>query len=269
MPVDLRDRTIIITGASSGIGAATARACARAGMDVVLTARRADRLEALASEIRSAGRRAEVVAGDAVDPEIPAALLAAAPGFHAVFANAGYGSSRSIVDASPEEERRMFDVNYFAAVELLRAAARNLLESSRGGHLLMCSSCVSKFSLPRYASYAATKAAQDAWCMGARLELRGAGIAVSSVHPITTTTEFVAVAHRTGGRSDPGPPKHAPKAFVQPPERVADAVVACLRRPRPEVWTSTIVRAVAAFKTFFPRLGDAMIHRQARKDDGA
>jgi short-subunit dehydrogenase len=154
------------------------------------------------------------------------------------------------------------------SVDLLKAAAQRLLAAERPGHLLMCSSCVSKFSIPGHSTYAATKAAQNAVCQAMRFELRSKRIDVSSVHPITTTTEFFDVSADLSGRTRPadGLPEHAQGLFVQPPERVARAIVRCLRRPRPEVWTSHIVRGFAAVGTFFPRVGDYLIGRQVREE---
>ena len=97
------------------------------------------------------------------------------------------------------------------------------------------------------------------------MELRPYGIEVSSVHPITTRTEFFTEAARASGGSaaDIGPDR-LPRWLVQTPERVAEAVVACLRRPRPEVWTSTMVRVLAGVVTVFPSLLDrlASLHRR-------
>jgi short-subunit dehydrogenase len=269
---DLRDRSIIITGAGSGIGAATAVACAEAGMDVVLNGRREEKLEEVAGRVRMHGRRAIVVPGDVVESDATARLLDAAErelgGVDVVYANAGHGLSRTVVEQSAEELRRMFEVNFFAGVDLLRAGARHLLERERTGHLLMCSSCLSKFSLPRHSAYGATKAAQNAVCSSMRLELESAGIHVTRVHPITTTTEFFEVSAAHSGQTPrTGTPDHAPGFFTQPPERVARAIVGCLRQPCPEVWTSFIVRAVAGAMTVFPRFGDWSIRRQARKDE--
>jgi short-subunit dehydrogenase len=271
MPRDLSGKAIIVTGASSGIGAATAVACAEAGMDVVLSARRAERLADVAREVATAGRRAEIVVGDVAEAETTRKLLAAAQdafgGFHAVFANAGYGMARTAVEASPTDLRHIFEVNFFAAADLLQAAARRLLDEGRPGHLLMCSSCLAKFTLPRYSAYSATKAAQNHLCRAMNMELRRSGIHVSSVHPITTATEFFQEsAARSGSSTLDGPaPGAARGMFVQSPRRVANAVVACLRRPRPEVWTSHTVRSVAAFMTFAPRVADLMLRGGAKE----
>jgi NAD(P)-dependent dehydrogenase (short-subunit alcohol dehydrogenase family) len=268
MKRDLQGKTIIITGASSGIGAATALLCAEAGMDVVLSARREDRLREVVALVERRGRRAALVVRDVAGPGMSAHLLDAAEqqfGRHdIVFSNAGYGMNKTALEMTDEEWRRMFDVNFFSGVELLRAAAQRLIERDRPGHLLMCSSCLSKFSLPRHSAYAATKAAQNMLCSAMRHELRDQNIYVSSVHPITTTTEFFEASARAGGRPPEGAslPDHTPKFMVQRPERVARAVVRCLRRPCPEVWTSLLVRTMAGFMTISPRFYDWAIRRQ-------
>ena len=268
---DLKDKVIIITGASSGIGAATAIACAKAGMHVVLNARREDRLQALAKEITKLGRRAELVAGDVADTGLSERLLHAAASafghFDMVFANAGYGFDRSLIDISELELREMFEVNFFAGFDLLQRAARRLIETSRPGHLLMCSSCLAKFTLPYSGPYCATKASQNHVCRAMNIELRPRNIRVSSVHPIGTRTEFFESSAKRSGR-----PEYAtkvidetPRFMMQPPERVANAIVRCLRRPRPEVWTSFSVRLMAAVFLAFPRLGDLFMSQAGRR----
>ena len=259
--IDLADKPIIITGASSGIGAATAIECARVGMPVLLNARRGERLGVVAQQVRALGCKAEIVAGDVADPAVTSAMLHRAQqvfgGFHAVFANAGYGLEKSVVDTTMDEWRRIFEVNFFASVECVQAAALRLIEQEQPGHLLMCSSCVARIPLPFFAAYSASKAAQAQVCSSMQSEMKPHGIAVSSVHPVSTRTEFFEVAHRSSGK--PGDaasePDHTPQMFIQPPQRVARAVVRCLQRPRPEVWTSFITRASSAAMVLMPRFG--------------
>lgn len=273
MNQNLTDKCIIITGASSGIGAATAVECAKAGMDIVLSARREDRLEEVAERILQAGRRAAIVAGDVRTEDLTSRLLDCARdtfgGFHAVFANAGYLMAVPSHEMTVAQVREMFDVNFFPCVDLITEAARRLLAADQPGHLLMCSSCLSKFSIARHGPYAATKAAQNQMCTSMRMELQPKGIYVSSVHPITTLTEFFDVSARLSGKENhkhADTPAHAPKMFVQTPQRVAEAVVRCLERPHPEVWTSHIVRLASGFFTMFPTLGDKAITARSSHD---
>ncbi|MGD8452519.1 MAG: SDR family NAD(P)-dependent oxidoreductase [Phycisphaerae bacterium] len=261
----IKDKTIIITGASAGIGAATALACADEGLNLVLNARREDRLRAVADQVAQRGRPVELVVGDVTEPGLSERLLDAAQArfgrFDIVLANAGYGLSRPIHELAEADLRRIFDVNFFSATALLREAARRLLAERRRGHLLMTSSSISKFTLPEFAAYSSTKAAQNHVCRAMHMELRRHGIDVSSVHPITTTTEFFDVAAELSGRpaSEAGPAHRVPRFFRQTPEQVARAIIACLRRPKVEVWTSTTVRILCGVVTVFPSLLDVLV----------
>jgi short-subunit dehydrogenase len=267
----LRGKVAVITGGSSGIGAATARALVAEGMKVVLAARRLERLDAVAAELRASGGEVHGVAIDVAAPGASAQLLDAAERafgrFDMVFANAGYGMERAHHETTEADLRQMFEVNFFSSTDLVTQAARRLIAADRPGHLLMCSSCLAKFTLPYYGAYAATKAAQAMMCRAMRFELEPHGIEVSSVHPITTVTEFFEQsAVRSGlGANGSKVPDHAPKIFVQPPERVARAIVACLKRPRSEVWTSLLVRLSAGVITAFPWVFDAACRREAAR----
>ena len=271
MARELRDKVVIITGASSGIGAATAIACARAGMDVVITARREERLREVAAQVAKLGRRAEIVVDDITAPRLSQRLLDTAENafgrFDVIFANAGYGVEATVEETSEFELRRVFDVNLFACVELLQAAAIRLKAQDRPGHLLMCSSCLGKFVMPMHGAYSATKAAQSQICRAMKLELEGWNIDVSCVYPITTETEFIASSRRLGrwARRNADITDHAPRMFIQSPEKVADAVMRCLRQPKSEVWTSFIVRAVAAVMVLCPPFLDLVMRRFARQ----
>ncbi|MBX3354477.1 MAG: SDR family NAD(P)-dependent oxidoreductase [Phycisphaeraceae bacterium] len=268
---ELSGKVAIITGASSGIGRATALAMAGEGIRLVLAARREDRLRELAGDIERGGGQVEVVVGDAADAGNSERLLSAAArrfgGFDVVFANAGYGTERGLLDLTPDEVRRMFEVNFFASVELLRAAAQHLIAERRRGHLLLCSSALAKFTLPYFGVYAATKAAQAMVARSLRFELEPHGIEVSSVHPITTVTEFFEQAQVVAAKDhgEARVPAHAPSFFVQRPERVARAIVQGLRRPRSEIWTSHIVRLSTGVLNAFPFVLDAVLRREARR----
>ena len=265
----LTDRVVVVTGASSGIGAATARACAAAGMRLVLVARREDRLAQVAAACIEVGGRAQVVAIDVAAPGASEEILER--GFSAfgrvdvVFANAGYGTRAGLIDMSEADLRTMFEVNFFAALSLCRTAARRWMAATQPGHLIMSSSCIGKFPLAYHGAYCATKASQSMACAALRAELQSHRIAVSSVHPITTKTEFFMASDRRSGAAGTAAevPDHAPSFLVQSPERVAAAVVRCMHRPVPEVWTSSLVRFSAALFTAWPWLLHQVLDRQA------
>ena len=266
---DLVGKRFLITGGGTGIGAATAVLAANQGMKVMVTGRRAEPLEAVVAGIRSQGGEAahfvRDVAGDGASEAALEAIRSAWGGVDAVFANAGYGIEKPVLESDDEDLRRIFEVNVFAAVDLLRRSGTMMLEEGSPGHLLGCSSILGKFTLPRYGLYSSTKAALTHVCRSMRAELAGSGIAVSTVHPVTTRTEFFDVAMRSSGdghgpalRED-GTPRHAPRLFIQPPERVAKAVLRCLRRPRAEAWTTFPGRLANGVFEFLPPIYDLVL----------
>lgn len=261
MPAELSGLPIAITGASSGIGLATAFACARAGMPVALAARREDRLHEAAAKITAAGGRAIVVRADVSRPEDCRELVERTVGefgsIYAVFANAGYSQDTPIASTPDPVIREMFETNFYGTLHTIRPALEHMQRTGRG-HILVCSSCLSKMALPYGAIYSATKAAQDHISRSLRIELRGTGIYVSSVHPIGTRTELFEVSRKLS----PGAPskiERTPRSLMQPPERVASAVVRCLRRPRGEVWTSLPARLMFALGVAAPGLADRVL----------
>lgn len=269
MPRDLTGLPIAITGAGSGIGRATALACAEAGMPVALAGRREQPLLEAADAIRDAGGRAIAVPTDVADPEQCERLIArtveAFGAIFAVFANAGYGIRGPVHELTDAAIRDIFETNFWGSLNTVRPALRHML-AARRGHVLFCSSCLSKLGAPFTAPYSATKAAQDHFGRAMRHELAGSGVHVSTVHPIGTETEFAqTAADRSGGARRSLP---APRLFTQPPERVARAVVACLRRPRGEVWTSVPVRLAFGAAVAFPGLADRLLARKYRPREG-
>ena len=266
MKIDLKDKPIVITGASSGIGAATAVECARAGMPVVLTARRADKLEHLAAMVRNAGGRAAIFAGDVSDPEVSRRAVELCVSefgsVYSVFANAGYGVERPVHEMSDPEVREMFEVNFFGTLHTIRPALPHMLRA-RAGHVLICSSCLAKFTIPYFGVYSATKAAQNHISRAMKLELEPLGVHVSSVHPVGTKTEFFDTAQKRSGETPIL--AHTSERFMQTPEVVARAILRCLRRPVSEVWTSALVRLGMAFSMPFPFLADMGVRGMVRE----
>lgn len=269
----LEDRVFVVTGGGTGIGAASAIACAEAGMDVLLVGRRTGPLEQVADRIKVAGRRAEVLSIDVSEDGASQRILDTAEerlgGFDVVFANAGYGAEKPLIHMAEADIRRMMDVNFTATAFLLREAGLRMVHEDRKGHLLACSSCLSKYTIPHFGLYAATKAAQNMLCRSMRFELRPHGIEVASVHPVTTRTEFFDAALQHSGdhagmlrKAVPG---KGPRPFVQSPERVARAILKCLRRPRSEVWTSLGARWAGGAFEFAPWLYDLVLHTMARR----
>ena len=176
----------IVTGASSGIGRALARELAREGYDVGLTARRAERLDQLASELREAGSQAACVAADATRrDETHAALAALAERLGPIdllVANAGIGLGTDALAPDAEALEAEFRVNVFGAFYAIEAVLPSMRERGRG-HVVAISSLASHRGLPGAAGYCATKAALTRLVEGMRPDWARAGIRATIVHP--------------------------------------------------------------------------------------
>ena len=256
MTIDTAGRVALITGASAGIGEATARVFAEAGMRLALCARRGDRLERLAAELRAKGAEVAIYPLDVTDaPAVRRMVDAVATRFGAVDVlvnNAGRGLAATFEDTTPEEFRALLELNLIATVTASQAVLPLMRRQGRG-HILNVSSVVGRRSLPGRAAYAATKFAMVAVSESLRLELRGSGVRVSLVYPIYTVTEFHAVEPKRFRLRRRGP--------VQTAEQVARAMLRCVRRPRAEVYPYRPARFLAGFAALFPGLLDRMMGR--------
>ena len=184
------DRVFLITGASSGIGAATARQASAAGWRVVLAARSEDRLRALAQEL-GAPARALAVQCDVTDWEAQQRLAELALSrfgrIDVAFANAGFGGPRGFLEDDPEHWREMVLTNVYGAALTLRATIPALTASR--GHLLLTSSVAGRRALPG-SMYSCTKHAVTAMGEAARQDLHGTGIRVTLIEPGVVDTPF-------------------------------------------------------------------------------
>jgi short-subunit dehydrogenase len=257
MSISLEGKTILITGASSGIGAATARACAKYGMKCVLTARRKEQLQTLSNEI---GDSCSFIVGDVTEDGFNQHLLDVSGDVYGVFVNAGHGLDQNTMQFNLKQFQGVFELNVFAAVELAALAAKKMVEKN-SGHILLCASCLSKFATPSHGAYCASKSALEAVAKTMRMELKPSKVFVTSVHPIGTTTEFFDESAKRSGAAQSDFASQTPSWLMQPPEKVAKAVVKCLRKPKPEVWTSLPMRLISTAFGAFPRVSGPIINR--------
>ncbi|MGZ8688421.1 MAG: SDR family oxidoreductase [Gaiellaceae bacterium] len=186
------DRVLLITGASSGIGAATARAAASSGWRLVLAARSLDRLEELAAELGGPDRAVAVECDVTEWADQQAAVITSLEHFgrlDAAWANAGFGAQRSFLADSVEHWREMVLTNVYGAALTIRAALPALKESK--GHLLLTGSVAGRRAIPG-SLYSATKHAVHAMAENARLELDGTGVRVTVIAPGMVDTPFFA-----------------------------------------------------------------------------
>ncbi|MGA2012631.1 MAG: SDR family oxidoreductase [Solirubrobacteraceae bacterium] len=186
----MSDPVFLITGASSGIGAATALAAADAGYRVVVAARSIDRLRTLAGEL-GGEERALAIRCDVTEWLDQEALVASAlerfGRLDVAFANAGFGAKRGFLNESPEHWRSMVLTNVYGAALTIRATIPALRESR--GHLLLTGSVAGRRSLPG-SLYSATKWAVTAMGESARQELNGSGVRVTLIEPGMVDTAF-------------------------------------------------------------------------------
>ena len=175
----------LITGASSGIGAALARRLAAGGMEVVIAARRAEALAELAESIAAAGGKARVEVLDVSDPERSEARvleLDAELGFDLVVANAGIGGSKWSGKLTWADCKPVIDVNVCGAVATLTGAIPGMVARGRG-HLVGVSSVAQYRGLPKSATYCASKAFLSTFLETLRIDLHASGIKVTDVRP--------------------------------------------------------------------------------------
>jgi NADP-dependent 3-hydroxy acid dehydrogenase YdfG len=187
----LAGKTAVVTGASSGIGEATARLLAQEGCNVVLAARREDRLNALAAEL---GEGVLAAPTDVTDPAACAALVARTVerfgSLDILVNNAGLGLYGSIADGDPEDWRRMFDVNVLGVLYTTRAAVRQMLRQGSGEVVFVSSLAGRRVPRADGTVYAATKHAITAVAEGLRMDVHEKGIRVINVEPGLVRTEF-------------------------------------------------------------------------------
>ena len=186
----MSDPVFLITGASSGIGEATARLAARDGYRLVLAARSQDKLAALAEELGGPDR-ALAVACDVTEWDQQQSMVAAALDAYGrldvAWANAGFGAARGFTESDPEHWRSMVLTNVYGAALTIRATIGHLRESK--GHLLLTGSVAGRRALPG-SLYSATKWAVTAMGEAARQELNGSGVRVTLIEPGMVDTPF-------------------------------------------------------------------------------
>jgi NADP-dependent 3-hydroxy acid dehydrogenase YdfG len=245
----LRDKIAIVTGASSGIGQATALALAKEGACVALAARRESSLRELADDIERMGRKAIVLPTDVTQrgqvESMTQAVLSQWGRVDILISNAGEYIQGPIVDLDPAELQRSLDVNYFGGVYCIKAVLPAML-AQKSGHIVTVTSMDGKIGLPPDAPYVSAKFALTGFCEVLRQEVSDQGIAVTNVLP---------------GRVDTVMIEHLRFSWVSPkisPESVARSIIDAIRKRKPIVIVPPQAKLLYYINVFAPRLSDRL-----------
>jgi len=252
------NRVVILTGATAGIGRATAYVLAQAGCKLALAARSVESLQRLSTELSDAGWPAIAVPTDLGQFGQAAALarqtVEAFGRLDVVINNAGIGLRDRVENLDIAQARRVMEVNYFGPVALIQVSVPYLRANPEGGLIINVSSIVGRRAVPGIAGYCASKAALERMAESLRLELNPDNIRVSTIYPGVTATSFNSNSLGQGqaGRGRVG---------GVPPERVAQAILHTIHHERRDVFITLIDRAFVTASTMWPWLMDQILGR--------
>ncbi|MCP4361732.1 MAG: SDR family oxidoreductase [Chloroflexi bacterium] len=252
---------VIISGASAGIGRATAVALAQSGANVVLVARRQERLEVLAQELATYPGRRLAVSGDIGEPAFAQAIVQQTMHtfgkIDVLVNNAGVGQQSQLVQMPLDDMRRLLDTNVLGLLYLTQTAVTQM-KTKNQGHIINISSIVSQRPLPKMGLYCASKTAVNFLSRTLRMELRPYNIRVSTVYPGRTQTEFGEALLGTSGAN--------PTRLARvPADRVAKAVVKTIRSGRQEVYITWYDWLFVHFNRLFPHTSDWLTNQLAKR----
>lgn len=224
-----RKRIVLITGASSGIGAATARRFAAAGAEVILAGRSVEKLERLAAELANGSSAVSFDVGDELDVSKGVRTVLERYGrIDVLVNNAGFGVFATVEDTSLELAASMMNVNYMGMLRCTKAVLPSML-ARREGHIVNIASIAGKLATAKTAAYAASKHAVVGFTNALRQELEGTGVTVTAIHPGPVHTPFFDTA-------DPqGTYLQSVGRYMVTPERVAEEVFQAVERRKAEV----------------------------------
>jgi short-subunit dehydrogenase len=241
------DGTVLVTGATGGLGQAIARALGARGATLILSGRRTDVLEPLAAELG-----AETIAADLADRADVERLIERAGELDVLVANAGLPASGELAELTQEQIDRMLEVNLRAPIALARAAAAGMVERGHG-QLVFVSSLAGKVASPASAIYSATKFGLRGFALGIREELRPHGVGVSVVLP-----GFI----RDAGMFAEADVRLPPGVGTRTPEDVAAGVIRAIEGNRAEVEVAPLgLRVGTAIGSLVPELAAATSRR--------
>ena len=265
--MEIHNRVALITGASMGIGAATARALAEAGCRVALVARSEEALHALAGDIRDGGGQALPLPGDVTHRPTVEALVdqtvATFGRLDILINNAGVGLRQSPLTASWTDVERLMAVNFYGPLAFIRAAVPPM-RAGGGGVVVNIASIIGRRAVPKAGIYCASKAALERLGDSLRLDLAADNIRLITVYPGVTDTGFS--RHTLGADGEePSQEEARPRRWspvpITPPEQVAQTIVRAIRREPREVYVTRFDWAFVTFSSLLPGVADRLLQR--------
>src|SRR5947199_5260407 len=250
----LNEQTIVITGASSGIGLVTARMAAKQGARLVVAARSEEALRKMVEEMRTKGSEAgDMVADVGYEDDVRLirdAALRSFGGFDTWVNNAGVSIYGRVLDVSLADHRKLFETNYWGLVHGSRIAAEHLKQ--RGGAIINVGSSLSDRAIPLQGTYCASKHAVKGFTDALRMELEeeGAPISVTIIKPSAINTPFPQHARNYMEEEPTLPPP------VYAPEVVAEAILHCAEHPQRDVLVGGGAKQMSSMESVSPRLTD-------------
>lgn len=245
-------QTIVLTGASEGIGAALVEPLATAGANLVLVARSQEKLKALAEKYAQGSQSIQVLPCDFSQPaEVNSLIenLKQLPRLDGIIHNAGMGMYGKFNEMPEVEVRRLFEVNFFSIQKINRELLPQLKQSPQG-RLVFLSSVIGWRAIPRIAYYCATKAALNLYAEALRVELADTPIKVINVYPGRTKTNFSINAYSQGWRP------FSTEWGGTPVKKVADKIIRAYQKGKRDEYVLLSNRFLIWLNFFFPKLID-------------
>lgn len=255
----LKDKVVVITGASSGIGAEIALELAKHGAIPILLARSYDKLEKIATEIKGEHEiyQLDVTSTEQVQ-EVIEKIITKYNRIDLLINNAGFGKFAYFVDAPIEDYEEMMDVNYFGMVRCTKAVLPYMLKQ-KNGHIINVASVAGKIASAKAAGYSATKFAMIGFANSLRYELIDTGVYVSTLNPGPIDTPFFNIADPQGDYV-----KNV-KWLMLTPKQVVDELIYLIRTKKPDRTIPYLSRVGVKFYHLFPWAFDKLVAKHINK----
>jgi hypothetical protein len=258
--VDFKDKVILITGASSGIGKETAIEFAKLGANIILVARRKEKLEQVANELKEFHVSTLVCTCDVSKKEkvkeMSKMILEKFDSVDILVNNAGFAIYGSVNDLTIDEIESQMETNYFGMIYCIKNFLPLMLKK-KSGHIVNVASVAASFGLPGIASYCASKFAMLGFSEGLKHELKDTGVGITVVSPIMVRTNFF--DHSSFEKM----PKYSPMSLSS--KTVAKAILKAANSPRLEIIVPSVVRGAVWIKNTFPYFINPVLGKSFKK----